>query len=279
MLSEAAPAGGRARRDGPQTYRAHAIRAALPLSLAAARVTLRAMTRALSFLLVAATLAFGLAPLLTPDFGGFEPQQFPIPQTDPPVQPAGYAFSIWSVIYLWLLAGAAFQLWRRADDPDWDGLRWPLTGSVAVGAVWLSVAFVSPAWATVLIWVMWAGAVLALVRAPDFDLRWAEGPVGLYAGWLTAASCVALGLMAAGYGGMNDVLAAWLSLALALGLALWVLRLRPQAWTFAAAFVWALFAVMARNWGVHMSVVALAGAAIAVIGLALYLQRGMRERV
>jgi hypothetical protein len=39
-----------------------------------------------------AAIAFLLSPLLSSGFNGFSPGQFPIPQIDPPVQPAGYAF-------------------------------------------------------------------------------------------------------------------------------------------------------------------------------------------
>ena len=42
-------------------------------------------------------LLFAVSPLFTQGFNGFEPDQFPVPQDDPPVQPAGYAFSIWGL--------------------------------------------------------------------------------------------------------------------------------------------------------------------------------------
>ncbi len=221
------------------------------------------------FLLFVAVCAFGLSPLLTPDFGGFEADQFPIPQNDPPVQPAGYAFSIWGVIYLWLLAGALFQWLRRHNDPIWDPIRGPLALSVAVGAIWLSVAFVSPFWATVLIWVMWGPAVLALLRAPEFDRLWGEGPIGLYAGWLTAASCVALGLMAGGYGLMDPVTAAVAALVLALALALAILTRRPGAYSFGAAFIWALIGVIVANGFNEPLVSGLALVGIAVVSALL----------
>ena len=50
------------------------------------------------------------------------------------MQPAGYAFSIWGVIYLALVAGAVFGLIRRAEHAGWDAARWPLIASLAVGA-------------------------------------------------------------------------------------------------------------------------------------------------
>ena len=88
-------------------------------------------------LVLLGALVFAAAPFLTPGFNGFEPSQFPVPQDDPPVQPAGYAFSIWGLIYLWLIAGAVFGLWKRADEPDWAALRPPLFASLALGSVWL----------------------------------------------------------------------------------------------------------------------------------------------
>ena len=53
-------------------------------------------------------LFFAASPFLSEGFNGFAPDQFPVPQDDPPVQPAGYAFSIWGVIYLWLIVGTGF---------------------------------------------------------------------------------------------------------------------------------------------------------------------------
>src|SRR6056297_1194191 len=76
------------------------------------------------FALVAAIL-FALSPLYSSGFNGFSAGQFPIPQDNPPVQPAGFAFSIWGLIYIWLLAGALFGLLNRYDDPAWDAMRWP----------------------------------------------------------------------------------------------------------------------------------------------------------
>ncbi|MDA7427046.1 hypothetical protein PGB28_01145 [Primorskyibacter aestuariivivens] len=205
------------------------------------------MTRALSILLLVAALAFAIGPLATPGFNGFTADQFPIPQIDPPAQPAGYAFAIWGVIYLWLIVGAGFQLLMRHDAPDWAPMRVPLIVSLVLGAAWLGVAQMSPFWATVLIWLMWGGAVLALMRAPRRDCWFGHGPIGLYAGWLTAASSVALALMLAGHGIMGARLAAIVVLLLALGLAVTITRARPDAQSFPAGVVWALIGVIVAN--------------------------------
>src|SRR6056297_255468 len=102
------------------------------------------MERMKAIFTVTAAMAFVLSPLASDGFNGFRADQFPIPQDDPPVQPAGYAFSIWGVIYLWLLAGAVYGLLQRHSDPDWDAMRWPLMGSLVIGAAWIPIAQISP---------------------------------------------------------------------------------------------------------------------------------------
>ncbi|WP_233489123.1 hypothetical protein [Rhodovulum sp. 12E13] len=216
-------------------------------------------------LVAAAAVAFAAAPLAVP-FDGFEPGAYPVPQDDPPVQPAGYAFGIWGPIYLWLVAHALYGLVRRSDSARWEGTRWPMALSLAVGAGWLAIAQVSPIWATVLIWVMLLSALLALWRAPEREDRWLlRAPISLYAGWLTAASWVAVGLLGAGYGvGPGEVGWAWIGLAGALATALAVTRLAGPAPFYAAAVAWALIAVAVANWGAQWGLVAaaLGGAAV-----------------
>ena len=158
------------------------------------------MEKALAPLTLILCLTFAGSTLIVPEFGGFDADQFPVPQDNPPIQPAGYAFAIWGVIYLWLLLSAGFGLFARADDAEWDRFRWPLFASLAVGASWLAVAQASPIWATILIWTMLVTALAALVRAPEREAWWGRYAVEIYAGWLTAASCVSIGLLGAGYG-------------------------------------------------------------------------------
>lgn len=229
-------------------------------------------SRMKAILVLAAAIAFAAAPFFVP-FDGFDPSQYPVPQDDPPVQPAGYAFSIWGPIYLWLLASAGFGLVQRADSAAWDRTRWPLFLSLAPGAAWLSVAQISPVWATVLIWFMLATALVALLRAPSDDKASLAWPVGLYAGWLTAASAVSLGLLSAGYGFAGPVTAAWVAIAIAALVAAGVVR-----WTanpaYALAVIWALIAVVVRNLGGPGGVTFAAGFAAVALALLLATSRG-----
>lgn len=218
-------------------------------------------------LVLVAAIAFVLSPFLAQPFTGLDPAQMPLAVDKPPIQPAGYAFSIWGVIYLWLLASAGFGLIRRDTAPDWDRARWPLFASLAIGAGWIAVALSAPVMATILIWAMLAGAVWALMRAPARDPAWFALPVGLYAGWLTAASCVALGTVAIGYGWGGEVALSWIMLLVALGLAL-ALSLRLRVATYPIAVAWALVGVVVANgfgpFGIAAGVGALALLALAI---------------
>ncbi len=169
-----------------------------------------------SVLVLLASLTFAIAPFLSPDFGGFDPDRYPIPQENSPVQPAGWAFAIWGIIYLALIVHAIVGLTRHKWHSDWERGRLPLFISLAVGTSWLAVATVSPVWATILIVVMLICALTALYRMCNASPAWiATWPVALYAGWLSAASFVSLGLLLAGYGVLSETAAAIIALSCA----------------------------------------------------------------
>ncbi|MGB3555668.1 MAG: hypothetical protein WBA25_13615 [Jannaschia sp.] len=223
-----------------------------------------------AILVLLASLAFAVSPFLVSDFAGYDPTQFPVLIEEPPVQPAGYAFAIWGAIYLWLVVSAAFGLWKRAEDPAWDGTRLPLIVSLAIGAVWLAVAVASPIWATILIWAMLAAALAALLRTSRADVWLLRAPLGLYAGWLTAASCVSLGVTAMGYGLPPFGPVGWsiAMLCLALAIAVAILRIVPSP-MYGAAVAWALIGVFVQNGADPVGLLA-AGGAVAVAALTLW---------
>ncbi len=215
-----------------------------------------------------AALAFAVSPLLSAGFNGFEPGQFPVPQDDPPVQPAGYAFSIWGLIYLWLIAGAAIGFLRHAQAPGWQAMRPALILSLGAGAFWLPLAQVSVLWATALIVFMLITALAALLLAGREDRLWLREPIGLYAGWLTAASSVSVGLLLAGYGFAGPTVAALIALALALAIAVTVLRFRPDTPAYPAGVVWALAGVIVSNLApLNWPVLGLAGLGVVLLAM------------
>ncbi|MCC6000573.1 MAG: hypothetical protein JJU19_06870 [Pararhodobacter sp.] len=220
-----------------------------------------------AILTLAAAVGFVAFSYAAPDFRGYDITQMPHAEARPPVQPAGFAFAIWGVIYLWLVIYGGYGLLMRAEAADWDRTRWPAIGAMALGGGWLWVAVANPLAATVMIWAMLGLALLALARAPGRDFWYAGAPLGLFAGWLTAASFVSLGLVLAGYGIIaSGRWAAMLMIILAAGFAALILtRLRPGG-GYAAAAGWGLFGIAVANFTRHPDVALLALAAVAALG-------------
>jgi hypothetical protein len=227
-------------------------------------------------------LAFAAGPVLFPEFNGYPADSFPIPQRNAPVQPAGYAFAIWGPIYLWLLVSAGFGLWQRPANGGWARTRPPLLLSLAVGTVWLPLAQRAPVLATAALWLMWAGALSALFRAPSTDKAFLVWPLGLYAGWLSAAACVGTGLVIAGYGLVDQRGAALAMLALAIALGAAIQFRLGHAPTFGLAIVWALAGIVVANASARVDIAGLAlGGAFGIAALTIFraVQSGRAGRV
>lgn len=221
-----------------------------------------------------AALLFALSPILTDGFGGFDPNRFPVPQVDPPAQPIGWAFAIWGVIYLGLIAHGAWGLWRRSVDANWDAVRWPLLVSLVPGIFWIPVAQTSPLWSTVMIFWMMGAALLALWRTGRAEPLFQRAPVALYAGWLTAATGVAFAVTLAGYGVMSAQAAALLCLGLSVVIAATLQWHRPDALAYGGAVSWALIGVIADNLApLNVAVVSLAVVGIAALATIIFARR------
>ena len=229
--------------------------------------------KARAALLLLVTLAFGAAPFLTPPFRGYDPALFPVQIARPSIQPAGYAFGIWSVIYLWLFAHAVTSLWKRAENPAWDRTRWPLILAIALGSAWLSIAPVAPIAATVTILVMAAAAITAFLLADPQTDRWLlSAPTAILAGWLSAAAAVSTGVVLAGYGWLSDTASALLMIATTLALSLWVQSQRPAMPIYGLTVIWALAGIVTVNAGLNPTVGIAAGLGIAALALTLLRQ-------
>jgi len=227
-----------------------------------------------SWLALILTATFVVSPAFTDPFMGFTADQLPYPQIDPPVQPAGYAFAIWGLIYGWLVISAVFGVWKRADSPSWDYVRTPLVVSLAVGTPWLAIANASAIWATITIFIMAAAAIMAFIRTPKMDRWWLQAPVGIYAGWLTAASFVSLGSTAAGYGIVLGSLGwAYLAIVMALGVTLKVIARKPSAPEYGLTVIWALVGIIVANLSGAVSVMVLDAAGIIVVARATWKTR------
>lgn len=169
-----------------------------------------------------------------------------------PIAPAGPAFSIWSVIYIGLLAYAVWQLLpTQAAAPRQRLLGYWVAASLVLNAAWiLSVQFDQLALSCIVIVALLAvlaRAFLLLVDSRPTGVAEAivlDGTMGLYLGWVSIATAanLAAGLTAAGFGGFGWGRDVWAVIVLAVAALVGVLlairgrgRLAP-----AAALIWGL---------------------------------------
>ncbi len=113
-----------------------------------------------------------------------------------PVAPAGTAFSIWSLIYVGLIAYAVWQLTpvARRSDRQRSLRPWALV-SVLLNAAWIWTVQLDAVWASVLVIVALLAVlirIMYILGAPrtggPVELVVADGTFGLYLGWVSVAT-------------------------------------------------------------------------------------------
>lgn len=149
--------------------------------------------------MAAAILAVAAAPLIAwaglPDASSFSKTG------DETLRAAGYAFSIWGLIYAGLIAYGVWQLVRQTPEtPVLRAVAWPSAIAMTGCAAWLLAAGLDLRALTVLIIVGSAAVMIhGLLKARPhragvgpgtrFFIFW---PLGMLAGWLTIASFINL---------------------------------------------------------------------------------------
>lgn len=171
---------------------------------------------------------------------------------------AGYAFSIWGLIFLLDIVFGAWQATRaRAGDALLARIRVPAAAGFALTALWMPVFSQQSFWLALL--VIWAAlafllaCALALSREPALDgaQRWlAWAPLSLHAGWLSLAAFLNTAQVVVAYGWLPvDRMLGW-SLAL-LGVAAAMLLVLNQRMRgnvpYTAAALWALAATYVKQ--------------------------------
>ena len=136
-----------------------------------------------------------------------------------PIAPAGPAFSIWSMIYLGLIAYAIWQLLpAQREDPRQRALGYPVAASLLLNAAWiLSVQFdllalSVPVIVLLLAVLVWCFRITLATRPKTVvETIVADGTIGLYLGWVCVATAanVAAVLVAAGFTGWGISADVW----------------------------------------------------------------------
>ena len=188
------------------------------------------------------------------------------------VTPAGYAFSIWTLIYVGLVAFSVFQL-LPANVARFRPVRSLYIFTCALNCAWLYfwqqeqivVCFV-----IILTLAVALFAINFIIREPESmtDAWIAKGAFGLYFGWVTAAMLVNFAIMLKFLNALaspttETILAVVLILvAAALGV---LIRIRLTNYFYPLAVAWALTAIAVKQSGQTAVVVACAMGVIACL--------------
>ena len=193
--------------------------------------------------------------------------------------PASYAFAIWGLIFLGLLAFAIFQVQRAFfSDRSADFIRqigyWFCLANV-LNSAWV-IAFVYDQ--TGLSVVIMLGILFALIKiilnthmelwdAPRATIAFVWWPICLYSGWIAVATIanVSAYLTKLGWNGAPLSETSWtiIMIGIATALNLFMVKTRHMR-EFAIVGVWALVAICIRHWNTFQGIAltALVGAAV-----------------
>ena len=200
------------------------------------------------------------------------------------ITPAGYAFSIWSLIYIGLIAFSVYQA-LPANIARFRPLRTPYIFTCALNCAWLYFWHEEQ---IVLCFVIILALALTLLfinfimREPEsLADRWlVKVPFELYFGWVTAATLVNFAIMLKFLrvdlsSTANTVLGVFLIL-LAAGLAV-IVRARLAAYVYPIAIAWALTGIAVKQSGQTAIVAAAAAGVVACLIASLSFVLNMRS--
>lgn len=177
--------------------------------------------------------------------------------------PAGYAFSIWGVIFFGLIILAAFQIHRvfvkKSDDSFVSTIGpWLLLANIGNG-LW-SYLFITnlTGWSVVVLFTVLISLIIIIVKLnmerydapfPILTLLW--WPISIYAGWVTVA-CIAnvsSYLSKIGFDNIifNDYQFTLIMIVIATVINILMVRYRNMR-EFALVGVWSLIAIAVKQW-------------------------------
>ena len=205
--------------------------------------------------------------------------------------PAGYAFAIWGIIYLGLIAHGIFQV-RSAFSPNRDDTfisqmgPWFIIANLAnAGWIWFWLTEQTGI-SVVMMLIILISLIILIIRlnmerwdAPLPILAWVWWPLCLYSGWIAVATIanVAAYLKKSGWEFLfSDLTWAIIMVTVATLLNLFLILTRNMR-EFAAVGIWALLAIAVRHWGAIPSLqwTALLGAVVLFIAITIH---GYRNR-
>lgn len=177
--------------------------------------------------------------------------------------PAGYAFSIWGLIYLSLIAFVIYQarsLWKKADD-GWPVLEigWWFIISCVANSLWVIAWLYDFIGISVIIMAVLLISLIKIILATRMELddlslkkiAFVWWPFCLYSGWISVAlvADVAAWLTKIKWNGFGISEIAWtLIMIIVAGIINLLITWKRNMREFALVGAWALVAIAASNW-------------------------------
>jgi translocator protein len=174
------------------------------------------------------------------------------------ITPAGYAFSVWGLIYLGMILFSLYQMLpAQTANPHFLRTRTIYIASCVANCAWIYFWVHERIWlATVVIFILLAALAfinLHLRGANSIVETWlVRVPFSIYFGWVTVAAIInaAVALVFAGVESSNTTATVWACVLIVAASALGVLiRLKLSIGAYALTVAWALTAIAVRQSG------------------------------
>jgi hypothetical protein len=197
--------------------------------------------------------------------------------------PAGYAFSIWGLIYILLGIYAVYQLWHKEECSVLKVNRLFIANAL-LNASWIFAWHYNLIWLSVIIM---AGLLITLIRIADLfrgrvvtpkETWLVRLPFSVYFGWITVATIanITVLLVYLGWNGFGIPESAWTVVVLLVGALIGVWRiLRDCFIPYGLVLIWAYVAILFKHlsengfYGKYPSIVWTAALCILVFAVTL----------
>ena len=196
--------------------------------------------------------------------------------------PAGYTFSIWSLIYLSLLGYAVYQVlpaqWER---PFQSKIGWLFVANCIANSGWIFAWHFGFYTLSVFIMIAILLTLIAIyVRlrnglpgqdVPTVERYLVHFPFSLYLGWITVATIANIASVAAylGWNGFGIAGPVWSAIMMSVAVVVaGILLFNRRDFAYAGVLVWALFGIRAAHADIPLIATVAVGAAVLIAGLA-----------
>jgi hypothetical protein len=204
------------------------------------------------------------------------------------ITPAGYAFAIWGIIFIGVLAYAIYQVMpAQRDNPRFSAAApWVIANmifngfwTVIFGQEWITLATIVIIADLLTLYKIVDALGINRVRVSPIETAIARVPFSIYFGWLTVATtvCIALFLKANGFDAFGLSEPTWAVVILVVA---WIIGAtifnHYRNIAYILVFTWAYYAISVQTKTISIvPTVAIAGAVGAVIlaGIGLFNQR------